>query len=252
MLDRKGEKMDHSKIRDLKQEIVLLKRKYKQEKHQVNLEYRAARKTIAQYMVLARKEETKSPEFQTVTSQGRISYALDSVTLRLCEPFVKKHTDILYHRENPEGWEADHLVTEIREIIKFYDKRPAAGKELKPKDMEVLLKIHTALTTIVQRNAGQCTDEAFHLKSILENMLPPTALDSLKQIDQIFDQAQNMMGEMFNRMGIPCPVTPENTAACAPSPQPEARMIPLEQGKSRIAKLIDILEKNPEPQPQGA
>jgi hypothetical protein len=245
--------MNKTRIKELKQEIVRVKSRYKQEKRQVKIEYKAARKAIAQRMALARKEEAKSAEFEPVTPQGRVSYALDSVTLRLCEPFVKKHEDILYRRQNPEGWEADHLVAEIREIVKFYDKRAHAGKELKQRDMEVLLKIHTALTTIIQRCAGRSTADAVDLMDTLTHILPPSVLQPLAQIDEVFNQAQNMMGEMFSRMGIPYPVTPEGASAYAPPPAPDARVIPFQQEETRVGKLIDeILEGNREPQPQGA
>jgi hypothetical protein len=126
----------------------------------------------------------------------KCSHAVDSATLALCAPLVKRSEAIGQKREDPEGYKADVLVRSMQDIISHCQQRVEKGKSLKPRHVQALAGLQETANIIAEKELGTLYSEAKQhaeaIQSLLQadmGQLPTAILTELEGLTQAFAAA---------------------------------------------------------------
>ena len=157
---------------NLDQEITTLKQQLKTKKTEARKQRKLARQ--------AHREQSGS-------FWRRCETTLDNVTLTLCKPFQERAAQVVYKREDREGYEADAVIDDIEHIVSHFEKRAKRGRELKDKHVQVLVQLSTTLGVIEQQDLGRKVPIISVIDDRIYKLLPEKTQSIVKTIDKILD-----------------------------------------------------------------
>lgn len=183
-----------ARLEDNKRSQKALKQQLNAKKTELRNQAKVARK-------LAREGQ---PSFWT-----KCERAIDSVTLKLCQPFEKRAVDLRRKQENPEGYEADCTVDDISHIVAHMEKK-RAKRTLKDSEIDILIRLDTALVTIMEKKLGTGVHAHLTIRNLLsriEGLLPLEVIEQMAAIDLLGstespDELIGQFNECFQKLGL--------------------------------------------------
>lgn len=189
------------KIKELKEVLKITKNDYSEAKKALKLRYKEEKTAVKMQLkeaknLLKYQSHLSKPDFQISGIINKCSSAIDKASLLVCVPFERKAEAIRYKQNNPEGYEADLVVEDIKSMVKYYNRRIKKGKILKDKDVDILEKLSLTATIIVSEKKGNRHEEAEELNKEIKTMLPEGSNKS-EMLNNMLDQIDMLM-KSFN------------------------------------------------------
>jgi hypothetical protein len=186
-----------NKIQELRQELKTLKRDYKGAKKIVKQNYKENMRLLK-----VRYKEDKKVIIRNIrneTNKNGISCTklANELALYVCKPFKGYVENIAYKRENPEGFEADEVIVDTEEVLRYYRKKIAKGKQLKDKDYEILIELLMAVNLVIMNKKGKLLRKAEELSKELYTI---TSVRTSAMADEMISQFESLF-ENFTTEG---------------------------------------------------
>lgn len=151
--------------------------------------HRAAQKALREEI----KTLKASAEKDGLGKLQRFQAGIDNVLLRMCKPFEKMAADIKYKKSNPEGYEADQMIDKAEMIVGMFAKRVEKGKQLTQENVDLLIRLETALGVIEQRQLGKRCNEVVNLQGKIRALLPSEVKNQMNTMDDMLSKMNEMM-----------------------------------------------------------
>jgi len=189
------------KMQELRDNLKLAKQDYKAAVKARKKAYKEDKKNLKGQMKALRHKKKAAkpapiPQPEGPTFLNKCDHAKDSVLLTMCEPFEAKAQAIRYKRLDPNGYEADMVVHDSIPVIKFYEKRVNKGKQLKSRDVDVLIKLSMTLDVIQDKEMGFRFQEAHKLMMRCSELISPSSEEELAAVEKMMDRFDSMFGSL--------------------------------------------------------
>lgn len=121
------------------------------------------RKALREQRKITKNKIKQAKKENAATILFRIDQAVDSIALKLCQPFVNRYDDITYKREQPEHYHADKVL----EAAAVLEAQLRKKETLSQKDQKMCLFYIPQLIKIKEEELGATPEEAEKLADSL-------------------------------------------------------------------------------------
>lgn len=169
--------------KEFKEEVKREREYYREHVKQLKAEYKGV------------KPIKKATEKRPVL--GRIEYTVDSLTLKVCEPFERKAADIRFKRFNPPAYAARMFIRDVTPVISYLHKK-SVKKTLGEREQGLLIKLDTKLMELA--DAGLAEDPAAlqALRALISQALPSAVTEQLDQAEQVMGMFKDFVQKLGN------------------------------------------------------
>lgn len=133
-------------------------------------------KTLKQEIKQAKKLARLQKKSEGKTFPQKLSSYLDSLTLLVCRPFVNRVEDIQQKRKDPDGYQADKLMSEAIHVVNVLEKRK---RPLRKKHLDLITGMAAAIMVVKTQHLGSKQEEADELFNRLQSLLDKHQQESI-------------------------------------------------------------------------
>lgn len=134
-----------------------------------------------QLKILKNQKQTKLDKYL-----GYVGDFFDYHILNIADKYTEIAKDIRYRKENKEGYVADKIIDGIGKSVKKYEKQ-LKKNSLSENDIEILIKLQTALRVIVTKQIGRKIEEAKILIQKIISFLPEVKQSQIGEAEKMIN-----------------------------------------------------------------
>jgi len=162
----------------------------KEFKAEVRRERRAFRERVKQLKTEYKSEEPPVSEKRPILD--RVEYTVDSLTLKVCEPFERKAADIRFKRFNPSAYATRLFIRDITPVISYLHKK-STKKALAEREQGLLIKLDTKLMELTDAGLAEDPVVVQELRTLISQALPSAVTEQLAQAEQVMGMFKNFV-----------------------------------------------------------
>lgn len=143
-----------------------------------------------QLKILKSQKQTKLDKYL-----GYVGDFFDYHILNIADKYTEIAKDIRYRKENKEDYIADKIIDGINKSVKTYEKK-LKKNDLSENDIEILIKLQTALRVIVTKQTGRKIEEAKELIQKIISLLPETKQSQIGEAEKMINGLNKLIEDM--------------------------------------------------------
>jgi len=194
----------------LRHELNLLKKDRKDSLIAVRKRYKEDISTCKNELKQALVEKKNATSVTKPPLAVRIETTVDNATLAVCKPFVKRHDEIQVKRSSPETYPLFKNLNATEEVVAVLKKRVEAGKKLKPRHLEFLVKM---IPITLKADGTWLEEEAKELRREMGDLLDGQLVfngTSLKDVEKKLEETMSQKsGQEFDLSDVMAMFNPQ-------------------------------------------